>query len=137
MREHLKLQQELFLSYLLDRLVVAPPSSTPIAPGGRKVELENILDLNTWNSLDLIESTGINTGYSNGNGGYNLSSNGGGRERGGREAEARELMLETVGHFSKGDDLVDIWVNYDCHIEGEDLFERMIKFLCRVCHFFM
>ncbi|GJN88850.1 hypothetical protein Rhopal_001821-T1 [Rhodotorula paludigena] len=27
--------------------------------------------------------------------------------------------------------MVDPWVNYDCNVEGEDLFERLVKFLSR------
>lgn len=42
MRPHLKLQQELFLSFLLDRLIL------PNAAGIRKADLESQLDLSTW-----------------------------------------------------------------------------------------
>jgi brefeldin A-resistance guanine nucleotide exchange factor 1 len=50
-------------------------------------------------------------------------------------AETREIMLETLTqllemrneHF-----MVDLWVNYDCDVDSEDVFERMIAFLTRV-----
>jgi hypothetical protein len=29
--------------------------------------------------------------------------------------------------------MVDLWVNYDCDVDSEDVFERMIAFLTRVC----
>ncbi|KAJ9113728.1 hypothetical protein QFC20_001753 [Naganishia adeliensis] len=49
-------------------------------------------------------------------------------------AETREIMLETLTqllqmrneHF-----MVDLWVNYDCDVDSEDVFERMIAFLTR------
>lgn len=42
-------------------------------------------------------------------------------------------MLEIMSHFARGKhSMVDLWVNYDCNVEGEDLFERLIKFLSRV-----
>ena len=47
--------------------------------------------------------------------------------------EARELMLEILAHWARGRyEMVDLWVNYDCNIEGEDLFERFVRFLSRV-----
>lgn len=121
MQSHLKLQQELLLSFLLDRLILPLPSTIP---GTRKSELEPQLDLATWAAV--IPSDEFANTTSGGGGG-------GGRDRG-NAGEARELMFELVGHFAAGKfALVDLWVGYDCMIEGEDLFERLIKFLCRVC----
>lgn len=121
MRPHLKLQQELFLSFLLDRLVLPIASA---APGSRKGEVEALLDAATWDARPVDPN----------------DPRDGSRERErevqkGRDSgtEARELMLEVVGTFARGRfEMVDLWVNYDCNIEGEDMFERLIKFLCRV-----
>ncbi|GAA5949414.1 hypothetical protein JCM21900_004055 [Sporobolomyces salmonicolor] len=118
MRPHLKLQQELFLSFLLDRLIQPLPST---APGTRKADVESQLDRSTWAQDDGAPSLGA-------------SPNGRerDRERGGAGQETRELMLEILGHFARGKySMVDLWVNYDCNVEGEDLFERLIKFLSR------
>ncbi|CEQ40773.1 SPOSA6832_02437, partial [Sporobolomyces salmonicolor] len=118
MRPHLKLQQELFLSFLLDRLIQPLPST---APGTRKADVESQLDRSTWAQDDGAPSFGA-------------SPNGRerDRERGGAGQETRELMLEILGHFARGKySMVDLWVNYDCNVEGEDLFERLIKFLSR------
>lgn len=122
MKPHLKLQYELFVSFLLDRLVVPLPST---AAGTRKSEVESQLDQATW-AADPSAEKMIGTP----NSGPNNT-----REKEAREgsAEARELMLEILCHVARGSyGVVDLWVNYDCNIEGEDLFERLIKFLCRV-----
>lgn len=125
MRPHLKLQQELFLSFLLDRLVLPLPST---APGTRKADIESQLDLSTW-AADDESGSGRDT------------PTGSSRERE-RERErmgnpeARELMLEILAHWARGRyEMVDLWVNYDCNIEGEDLFERFVRFLSRVSGF--
>lgn len=121
MRPHLKLQQELFLSFLLDRLIL-PPS---IAPGARKADVETALDRSTW-----LKDEGEDRRPSS------ASTVSRERERDrekGPSAETRELMLEIISHFARGKyPMVDLWVNYDCNVEGEDLFERLIKFLSRV-----
>lgn len=122
MREHLKLQQELFLSFLMDRLVLPLPST---APGTRKAEMESQLDASTWGG------EGRETGTSTPQGGRERERE---REKESRgSAEARELMMEVMGHLARGEfALVDLWVNYDCNIECEDLYERVVKFLSRV-----
>jgi len=121
MRPHLKLQQELFLSFLLDRLIL-PPS---VAPGTRKADVEIALDRSTWLKDEEEDRRPLSA-----------STSGRERERErdkGPSAETRELMLEIISHFARGKhSMVDLWVNYDCNVEGEDLFERLIKFLSRV-----
>ncbi|BGP52381.1 GDP/GTP exchange factor for ARF [Rhodotorula kratochvilovae] len=127
MRPHLKLQQELFLSFLLDRLIL--PSSSA-ASSVRKADLESQLDLSTW-AQDSAPSA---TGDSSSERGVPtpLSASTRERERGGPSAESRELMLELLAHFARARySMVDLWVNYDCNVEGEDLFERLVKFLSR------
>lgn len=146
MRAHLKLQQELFLSFLLDRLILPTAGVSSVsAPGARKAEYEHQLDMATWASpaLDALALNGNSSTLASG-----LNS----REARDREAreremlrererdrgtngsiETRELMLEILGQAARGQwAIVDFWVNYDCNVEGEDLFERLIKFLSRV-----
>lgn len=116
MREHLKLQQELFLSFLLDRLVLPIAQGVPAA--GRKGELESSLDASTWGAAGDALTTGTSTPQQK-------------ETRG--NPEAREMMFEILGHLSRGQySLLDLWVNYDCNVECEDLYERLIKFLSRV-----
>ncbi|SGY37639.1 BQ5605_C003g01849 [Microbotryum silenes-dioicae] len=143
MREQLKLQQELFLSFLLDRLVIAPSG---VAPGTRKGEIEAQLDALTWANetpLEIDPRTGAvimnglgsrdRDGKDSRDRDRGGQGNGGGTGHGyGMPTEARELMLEILGQFARGPyAMVDLWVNYDCAVEGEDLFERMIRFLAR------
>ncbi|GAA6005362.1 hypothetical protein JCM11491_002672 [Sporobolomyces phaffii] len=120
MRPHLKLQQELFLSFLLDRLIL-PPS---ITPGTRKADVETALDRSTW-----LKDEGEDRRPSSGSPASRERERD--REKG-PSAETRELMLEIISHFARGKhSMVDLWVNYDCNVEGEDLFERLVKFLSR------
>ncbi|GAA5880201.1 hypothetical protein JCM8547_006589 [Rhodosporidiobolus lusitaniae] len=135
LRPHLKLQQELFLSFLLDRLTL-PPSSAASAKS--KAEIESQLDRSTWAAQDSASSDGPATpGGGNGRPGTpsSLSSSVSGRadrERDRGSSETRELMLEILGNYARGSHtMVDLWVNYDCAVEGEDLFERLVKFLSR------
>lgn len=143
MRPHLKLQQELFLSFLLDRLIL------PNAAGIRKADLESQLDLSTWarDSAPSASSSGTAGGGPGGDGSpagserastpASLSASTRDRERsgagaGGPSAESRELMLELLAHLVRPrHSMVDLWVNYDCSVEGEDLYERLVKFLSR------
>ncbi|GAA5939550.1 hypothetical protein JCM3775_004858 [Rhodotorula graminis] len=141
MRPHLKLQQELFLSFLLDRLIL------PNAAGLRNADLESQLDLSTWahDGASGLNGAGHESGGASGGGGGGhggapertstptpASRERGGGAGGGPSAESRELMLELLSHLVRGKhSMVDLWVNYDCSVEGEDLYERLVKFLSR------
>lgn len=133
MRSHLKLQQELLLSFLVDKLT--PPVSSVTNAGGR---LQLGVPPNRRAAL-----SGSNASTSD------LADRE--REREGSEAEdsrppsragrsgvtpargeTRELMLEILGHLSRYPEfMVDVWVNYDCDINCEDTFERLINFLSK------
>ncbi|KAG8899424.1 GDP/GTP exchange factor for ARF [Tulasnella sp. 408] len=44
----------------------------------------------------------------------------------------RELMLETLAYIARQPTfMVDLWANYDCDVNCEDLFERLISFMAR------
>jgi brefeldin A-resistance guanine nucleotide exchange factor 1 len=48
-------------------------------------------------------------------------------------ADTRELMLETLSQLMLNPDfMLDLWINFDCDPESEDVFERMIDFLTKV-----
>jgi brefeldin A-resistance guanine nucleotide exchange factor 1 len=133
MRQHLKLQQELFLAFSIDRL--APP----VPPSHVNVK-----------SL---------TGSGNKKGGSNAPSRPGtpantpllgvSEETDGEKGSAtpprvvvppakgitRDLMLETLSQLSRHPSfMVDLYTNYDCDINCENLFERLIDFLTKVRH---
>ncbi|KAK4052248.1 GDP/GTP exchange factor for ARF [Microbotryomycetes sp. JL221] len=156
MQPHLKLQQELFLSFLLDRLVLAPSAIGTSGAVRSKADVEAHLDATTWmaNVLEVTRdrSTGSTlgagaTGSISGQGAALATGTASGgrstpigrdRERSERDresrgsTEAKELMLEILSNFGRGrHSMADYWVNYDCNVEGEDLFERLIRFLSR------
>lgn len=124
MKPHLKLQQELFLSFLLDRLVLP---AAGFAPNVRKNELELQLDRSTW-AQDLVDPSERPA--------TPIQATSRDRERdrnGGSSSDARELMLEVLSQFARGKQAATaLWINYDCNIEGEDVLERLVKFLSRV-----
>ncbi|POY71606.1 hypothetical protein BMF94_5391 [Rhodotorula taiwanensis] len=123
MKPHLKLQQELFLSFLLDRLVLP---AAGFAPNVRKNELELQLDRSTW-AQDLVDPSERPA--------TPIQATSRDRERdrnGGSSSDARELMLEVLSQFARGKQAATaLWINYDCNIEGEDVLERLVKFLSR------
>lgn len=124
LRPHLKLQQELFLAFSIDRL--APPESS-------KPQLHS------------MSSTRVNSSSSP----YPMSPNPSLLEEGDTElgsqtppprptvsparGETRELMLEMLNSLASPPSfMVDLWTNYDCDLNCEDIFERLIAFLTRV-----
>jgi brefeldin A-resistance guanine nucleotide exchange factor 1 len=125
LRPHLKLQQELFLAFTIDRL--APPTS-PMP----KLQLQ------------LATSKGRSSPSP-----YPMSPNPSLLEDADSElgsqtppprstvaparGETRELMLEMLNSLASPPSfMVDLWSNYDSDHNCEDLFERLIAFLTRV-----
>ncbi|KAL8719313.1 MAG: hypothetical protein Q9225_003677 [Loekoesia sp. 1 TL-2023] len=121
----LKLQQELFLSYLVACL--HPRVEIPTEPGIDPVLYEGIPD-----APKLVRPS--------------ASSNSSGRstpvpvkdrqklgmEGGSRKPDAREAMVESIGALSRIPSyLVELFVNYDCEVDRADLCEDMIGLLAR------
>lgn len=103
MLPHLKLQLELFLSYLIDRLTpqTPPPISRPGTPSVATFDDTP----STPKPISLLPPV---------------------------PTETRELMLETLAQIAqKPSFMVDCWINYDCSADSEDIFERLISFLTR------
>jgi brefeldin A-resistance guanine nucleotide exchange factor 1 len=47
--------------------------------------------------------------------------------------ETRDLILETLSQISRHPSfMVDLYINYDCDINCENVFERLIDFLTKV-----
>ncbi|KAI1297610.1 GDP/GTP exchange factor for ARF [Mortierella claussenii] len=123
MKTHLKLQHELFLSFLLDRL--SPPAfalkplpfnpdfGEPPRPAVSTPEPDN-------NSRAGSPSPSVK------------SSKGERLDTTVAHGEVRELLLECLGQFARAPTfMVDLWVNYDCGLDCGDMFQDMIKFLTR------
>lgn len=125
LRPYLKLQQELFLAFTIDRL--APPESS------------------SSSQVQLIASPRSGAGFSP----YPMSPNPSFLEDGDSEfgsqtppsrptvaparGETRELMLEMLSSLASPPSfMVDLWTNYDSDLHCEDIFERLIGFLTRV-----
>lgn len=125
-REVLKLQQELFLSYLVaclhprveidDELGIDPalyegvpktpklvrPAASPQASSGRSTPVP----------IKERQKLGL--------------------EGGSRKPEAREAMVESIGALSRMPTyLVELYINYDCEVDRSDLCEDLIGLLSR------
>ncbi|KAG0206857.1 GDP/GTP exchange factor for ARF [Mortierella sp. GBA30] len=123
MKPNLKLQQELFLSFLLDRLnpptfalkplPYNPDFGEPIRPTAATPEPENSSRSGSPSpSVKSAKGEKMDTTTAHG--------------------EVRELLLECLGQFARAPTfMVDLWVNYDCGLDCGDLFQDMIKFLTR------
>ncbi|KAF9518905.1 hypothetical protein BS47DRAFT_1379647 [Hydnum rufescens UP504] len=122
MRQHLKLQQELFISFTLDRLasfsIPNPPTlrlklgNPPPLLLAPQPHLARAMLLQIPPEEDDIPRPYPRLGVQPARG------------------ETRELLLETLGHLARQPSFFgDLWVNYDCDMNCEDLFERLVAFL--------
>jgi brefeldin A-resistance guanine nucleotide exchange factor 1 len=131
MRTHLKLQQELFLTFTIDRL--APPnlplpgkSATPILSSSKSRGFSPLPRLGTPSANNPLLMAVDKTETEGPTPPARLL---GSPARG----ETRDLILETLGHISGHPSfMVDLYINYDCDINCENLFERLIDFLTKV-----
>lgn len=123
MRKHLKLQQELFLAFTIDRLAppaVATPylnkkgtfSPRPATPGSSTPSLVSEADQETGrDSPAPARHPKVSPA----------------------RGETRDLILETLSQISRHSSfMVDLYTNYDCDINCENVFERLIDFLTKV-----
>lgn len=119
LRPYLKLQQELYLSFLIERLT--PPASSLRSAFNAEFSNGNGISESPHASGTSTPSTGRERLRSSGD---NTFATG----------EVRELLLESLGHFARDPSfMVDLWVNYDCNVDCVDLFEEVVKFLSKVC----
>ena len=128
MRSHLKLQQELFLAFTIDRL--APP----IPPSSVRKNALTPTPGTPSNASPLLTATDISS----------ESRKSAVTPRppvvpAPARGETREVMLETLNQISRHPSfMVDLYVNYDCDPNCDNMFERLIEFLTQVgvCVFF-
>ena len=113
MRPHLKLQQELFLAFSIDRLA-SPVVATQV---NRKGAFSPAPGIPATDTPPLPESPAPARHPK-------VSP---------ARGETRALLLETLSHISRHSSfMVDVYTNYDCDINCENLFERLIEFLTKV-----
>ncbi|EST06230.1 Sec7 domain protein [Kalmanozyma brasiliensis GHG001] len=143
MREHLKLQHELFLNYLMDRL--APTFPLPLEPWSDRA-FDSLVK--RANAAEAVARSGVPAFHAaavqvqppppSAPPAPPLPK---GSDRAPATGEARELYLETFALLFRNFDsersaeyLVDLYVNYDCYTDCENMFERVLLFLCRSIH---
>jgi brefeldin A-resistance guanine nucleotide exchange factor 1 len=116
----LKLQQELFLSYLVACL--HPRVEIPREPG-----IDPSLYAGVPQAPKLVKpSSGISTPVPV------KDRQKLGMEGGSRKPDAREAMIESVGALARIPSfMVELYVNYDCEVDRSDLCEDMVGLLSR------
>ncbi len=126
-RRYLKLQQELFLAYTLDRL--APPVTGKPSRLGTPVPKSGLFSPRPSSpgshasSLELLEEADIENGSPTPNKPSVIPASGG----------ARDLLLDVLSQISSHPSfLVELFSNYDCDTNAENLFDRMIDLLTKV-----
>lgn len=132
MRKYLKLQQELFLTFTIDRLT--PPISA-LQKGSGNTPMLGAKSRNY--------SPSPRPGTPNANSPLLMPADKPDSESAAASpaklsvlparGETRDLILETLSHISGHPSfMVDLYTNYDCDINCENLFERLIDFLTKV-----
>ncbi|RCI05093.1 GDP/GTP exchange factor for ARF [Rhizopus stolonifer] len=127
---YLKLQQELFLFFLIQKL------SPPTGAASRNVTVDvdeegrisfsaaksDYSDGDSRSSSPMflsrpVDKAGKSSAYT---------------DRAVMTPEIREILLEYLLHFVRQETfMIDLWYNYDCDIPCGDLFEELIQFLCK------
>lgn len=123
MRKHLKLQQELLLSFTIDRL--APPVPDRLAARYKVPARKGSGRLSNTASpkLEPTPDSDLEKGSSLPNKPHALPAKG----------ETRDVLLEMLSQISRDPNfMVDLFTNYDCDINSENLFERLIDLLTKV-----
>jgi len=129
MRKHLKLQQELYLTFTIDRLT--PPQVPPVkgpsiaTPKPRGVSPSPHLGTPASNSSPLLLPVDKSESESTSPPSRLLVPP--------AKGETRDFILETLGQIAgHASFMVDLYTNYDCDPNCENLFERLVDFLTKV-----
>lgn len=124
MQKDLKLQQELFLTFTIDRLAPLPnPAGKGASPAAALAKGQSPRPSNAKNSPLLIPADKQETGTP-------LPSR---LVTSPARVEIRDFILETLSHIGGHPSfMVDLFTNYDCDVNCENLFERLIDFLTKV-----
>lgn len=126
---HLKLQQELFLTFTIDRLAYATPSKSQIAQLNQQRGLVGSPRPGspmpgTPDIAKVAEGEEENPGRTK----PGISP---------AKGEIRVLLMETLNHIArKPSFMVDLFSNYDCDANSEDLFEKLVDYLTKVSYLY-
>ncbi|KDR81436.1 hypothetical protein GALMADRAFT_239340 [Galerina marginata CBS 339.88] len=133
MRKHLKLQQELFLTFTIDRLapptVNHPKGSTPglSSTKSRPYSPSQRPGTPAANSPLLVPSDKSDSESTTSSPSRLLVPP--------ARGETRDLILETLSHVAGHPSfMVDLYTNYDCDINCENIFERLVDFLTKAVY---
>lgn len=119
--KYLKLQQELFLAFTIDRLALPPAKLNVGKKGGLSASPRPGTPALSTPPLGPVDEKPENG---------QLSTRASVPPARG---ETRELILETLSHICNHPNfMVNVYTNYDCDINCENLFERLIDFLTKV-----
>lgn len=126
LRPYLKLQQELFLAFTVDRLAPPDPSvfskPQPQVTAASKIGPSSSYPLSP--NPNLLEEGDSELGSQTPPPRPTVAP---------ARGETRELMLEMLSSLASPPSfMVDLWTNYDSDVNCEDVFERLIAFLTRV-----
>lgn len=122
MRSHLKLQQELFLAFTIDRL--APPAPLSSVRKGALTPTPGTPS----SASPLLTATDIGPESAK-----SVATPRPPVAPAPARGETREIMLETLNQISRHPSfMVDLYVNYDCDPNCDNMFERLIGFLTQV-----
>ncbi|KAJ6547119.1 Sec7-domain-containing protein [Mycena capillaripes] len=125
MRNHLKLQQELFLAFTIDRLAPPPPPPGKKGNGLYTGSPRPGTPAPSTPTLGPSEKQEAETGTSTPSRVLVTPARG----------ETRDLILETLSQISRHPSfMVDLYINYDCDINCENLFERLVEFLTKAVY---
>lgn len=118
---HLKPQLELFLSYLIDRLT--PPTPSPLPSHLRDISRPTS-PRPTIGADGSVEGDKSHTPPTSTPKPYAMLPP--------MPAQSKELWLESLAQIAtRPSFMVDCYVNFDCSVDSEDIFERLIAFLTR------
>lgn len=119
MRRELKLQQELFLAFTIDRLAPQQPVKTqskagvsprPGTPNAGTPRLGPAVEADVDKAPPTPRILAAPA-----------------------RGDTRELLLETLGLISRHPSfMVDLYTNYDCDMNCENMFEKLIDFATKV-----
>lgn len=121
MRRELKLQQELFLAFTVDRLATTESPKTHLTKAG--VSPRPGAPVTGTPRLGAVVEADVDKAPSTPR--LLVAP---------ARGDTRELLLETLGLISRHPSfMVDLYTNYDCDMNCENMFERLVDFATKVC----
>lgn len=118
MRRNLKLQQELFLAFTIDRLAPPPP------PPNKAHSLKTNISPRPGTPTSGVSPADVDSDKAPSTPRLLVAP---------ARGDTRELLLETLSLISRHPSfMVDLYTNYDCDMNCENMFERLIDFAAKV-----